>query len=54
MRRLPGPHQTGKQIWNEVKDFIWVELNEHKKTWDPSETRDYIDCYLSEIQMVGD
>lgn len=54
MRRLPGPHQTGKQMWNEVKDFIRVELNEHKKTWDPSETRDYIDCYLSEIQMVGD
>ncbi|XP_014265519.2 cytochrome P450 2J6 isoform X1 [Maylandia zebra] len=51
MRRLPGPHQSVKQMWNEVKDFIWVELNEHKKTWDPSETRDYIDCYLSEIQM---
>uniref|UniRef100_A0A3P9BI51 Cytochrome P450 2J6 n=1 Tax=Maylandia zebra TaxID=106582 RepID=A0A3P9BI51_9CICH len=51
MRRLPGPHQSVKQMWNEVKDFIWVELNEHKNTWDPSETRDYIDCYLSEIQM---
>uniref|UniRef100_A0AAX7TLC7 Uncharacterized protein n=1 Tax=Astatotilapia calliptera TaxID=8154 RepID=A0AAX7TLC7_ASTCA len=51
MRRLPGPHQSVGQMWNEVKDFIRVELNEHKKTWDPSETRDYIDCYLSEIQM---
>lgn len=51
MRRLPGPHQSVGQMWNEVKDFIRVELNEHKKTWDPSEKHDYIDCYLSEIQM---
>ncbi|XP_041863324.1 cytochrome P450 2J4-like [Melanotaenia boesemani] len=51
MRWLPGPHQTVKQIWNDVKDFIRVELNEHKKNWDSSEPRDYIDFYLREIQM---
>ncbi|XP_028260638.1 cytochrome P450 2J6-like [Parambassis ranga] len=50
MRRLPGPHQTLKQIWSDVKDFIRAELKEHKKSWDPSERRDYIDCYLNEIQ----
>uniref|UniRef100_A0A8C2Z450 Uncharacterized protein n=1 Tax=Cyclopterus lumpus TaxID=8103 RepID=A0A8C2Z450_CYCLU len=53
MRRLPGPHQTVQHIWNSVKDFIRVEVKEHKHNWDPSDNRDYIDCYLSEIQMVN-
>ncbi|XP_068563308.1 cytochrome P450 2J6-like [Cebidichthys violaceus] len=51
MRCLPGPHQTVHHIWNSVKDFIRVELKEHKQNWDPSDKRDYIDCYLNEIQM---
>ncbi|KAM6938882.1 cytochrome P450 2J2-like [Lycodopsis pacificus] len=51
MRRLPGPHQTVQHIGNSVKDFIRVELKEHKQNWDPSDKRDYIDCYLKEIQM---
>ncbi|KAK5616252.1 hypothetical protein CRENBAI_015160 [Crenichthys baileyi] len=50
MRLLPGPHQALKQIWNDVKNFIKEELNQHKKNWDPAERRDYIDCYLQEIQ----
>ncbi|XP_044056042.1 uncharacterized protein LOC122877915 [Siniperca chuatsi] len=51
MRRLPGPHQTVQHIWNNTKDFIRGELKEHKQHWDPSDLRDYIDCYLNEIQM---
>uniref|UniRef100_A0A3P8UFE9 Uncharacterized protein n=1 Tax=Amphiprion percula TaxID=161767 RepID=A0A3P8UFE9_AMPPE len=51
MRRLPGPHQRFFQIWRAMFDFIRQEIKEHKQTWDPSEQRDYIDCYLKEIQM---
>ncbi|XP_028301097.1 cytochrome P450 2J6-like [Gouania willdenowi] len=51
MRLLPGPHQTFLQIWESVKDFIREKIREHKKTWDPSEPRDFIDCYLNEIEM---
>ncbi|XP_017262782.1 cytochrome P450 2J6 [Kryptolebias marmoratus] len=51
MRCLPGPHQNLKQHWNIVKNFIREEMEEHKKKWDPFERRDYIDCYLNEIQM---
>lgn len=51
MRRLPGPHQTYIKIWRDVMDFIREELKEHKQNWDPSDRRDYIDCYLNEIQM---
>lgn len=52
MRYLPGPHHTVQRIWNNTKDFIRVEIKEHKQKWDPSDPRDYIDCYLKEIQMV--
>uniref|UniRef100_UPI0037E7D684 cytochrome P450 2J6-like n=1 Tax=Semicossyphus pulcher TaxID=241346 RepID=UPI0037E7D684 len=51
MRHLPGPHQAFLQIFSKVKDFITEELKDHKLNWDPSDQRDYIDCYLNEIQM---
>ncbi|TKS74525.1 Cytochrome P450 2J2 [Collichthys lucidus] len=50
MRRLPGPHQTVVNNWTYVKDFIKEELKQHKQNWDSSDPRDYIDCYLNEIQ----
>ncbi|XP_029905554.1 cytochrome P450 2J2-like [Myripristis murdjan] len=50
MRRLPGPHHTVQQFWGELRDMIRSELIEHKKDWNPAEPRDYIDCYLTEIQ----
>lgn len=52
MRRLPGPHQTFLHILNHAKDFIREELEKHKQNWDPSDQRDYIDCYLNEIQTT--
>ncbi|XP_049444370.1 cytochrome P450 2J6-like [Epinephelus fuscoguttatus] len=51
MRRLPGPHQTVLHIWNNVKDFIRLELKQHRQNWDPSDQRDFIDCYLKETEM---
>uniref|UniRef100_A0A667XZE8 Cytochrome P450 2J2-like n=1 Tax=Myripristis murdjan TaxID=586833 RepID=A0A667XZE8_9TELE len=52
--RLPGPHHTVQQFFSEVKDMIRSEIKEHRKNWNPAEPRDYIDCYLTEIQMVSD
>uniref|UniRef100_A0A667YEA2 Cytochrome P450 2J2-like n=1 Tax=Myripristis murdjan TaxID=586833 RepID=A0A667YEA2_9TELE len=49
--RLPGPHHTVQQFFSEVKDMIRSEIKEHRKNWNPAEPRDYIDCYLTEIQM---
>ncbi|KAM9385825.1 cytochrome P450 2J6-like [Pholidichthys leucotaenia] len=54
MSYLPSPAQTILQNWKEVKEFIRIDLNEHKKTWNPSDSRDYIDCYLNEIKMSKD
>ncbi|XP_068599265.1 cytochrome P450 2J6-like [Brachionichthys hirsutus] len=50
MRHLPGRHQRAKKIWSDAKDFVREELKTHKPNWDPANPRDYIDCYLSEIQ----
>ncbi|XP_068599257.1 cytochrome P450 2J2-like [Brachionichthys hirsutus] len=50
MRHLPGPHQTAKSLWKDIKAFVTAEIEEHKKTLDPADPRDYIDCYLKEIQ----
>lgn len=54
MGLLPGPHQTVQHIWNETKTFIREEVKEHKVSRDPSDPRDYIDCFLNEIQTVND
>ncbi|XP_033476560.2 cytochrome P450 2J2-like [Epinephelus lanceolatus] len=51
MRRLPGPHQTVQHIWNNLKDFVRAQMKEHQQNWDPSDQRDFIDCYLNEIEM---
>ncbi|XP_062250672.1 cytochrome P450 2J2-like [Platichthys flesus] len=50
MRRLPGPHRTLQKIYGEMVKFMKIEINQHKKDWDPAEPRDFIDCYLTEIQ----
>ncbi|XP_041646900.1 cytochrome P450 2J4-like [Cheilinus undulatus] len=52
MRCLPGPHKTVLQMWEDVREFIREELKEHKQNWDPADPRDYIDCYLKEIEMA--
>ncbi|XP_041646902.1 cytochrome P450 2J6-like isoform X2 [Cheilinus undulatus] len=51
MRYIPGKHQTFLNLCSDVKAFIREELKDHKQHWDPSDQRDYIDCYLNEIQM---
>ena len=52
MRHIPGPHKAVQHIWDEVKELIRDEIKEHKKNCDPSNPRDYIDSYLTEIQKV--
>ncbi|TNN69261.1 Cytochrome P450 2J6 [Liparis tanakae] len=54
MRRVPGPHHALQKIYREIMDLIQTEVNQHKEDWNPSEPRDFIDCYLSEIQKRRD
>ncbi|KAI4894234.1 hypothetical protein NFI96_025425 [Prochilodus magdalenae] len=50
MKLLPGPHQKMLRNWEAVKTFVRTEIDQHKKDRDPTEPRDYIDCYLTEIE----
>uniref|UniRef100_A0A7N8X4V2 Cytochrome P450 2J2-like n=1 Tax=Mastacembelus armatus TaxID=205130 RepID=A0A7N8X4V2_9TELE len=47
------PHQTLKKIYGEVINFVKTEIKKHKEDWDPSEPRNFIDCYLKEIHRVN-
>uniref|UniRef100_A0A8C2ZCW3 Uncharacterized protein n=1 Tax=Cyclopterus lumpus TaxID=8103 RepID=A0A8C2ZCW3_CYCLU len=42
-------------VINESVELLYLYLiNQHKEDWNPSEPRDFIDCYLNEIQKVAD
>ncbi len=52
MRRVPGPHKTMITLWQEVIDFVQEKVNVHRVDYDPSNPRDYIDCFLAEMEKV--
>uniref|UniRef100_A0A8C6T014 Cytochrome P450 2J6-like n=1 Tax=Neogobius melanostomus TaxID=47308 RepID=A0A8C6T014_9GOBI len=54
MKRLPGPHQRFFTLTQNMVDYVNVKINEHKETHDPSNPRDYIDCFLTEIAEKED
>uniref|UniRef100_A0A665TEK8 Cytochrome P450 2J6-like n=1 Tax=Echeneis naucrates TaxID=173247 RepID=A0A665TEK8_ECHNA len=54
MKHFPGPHHTVQKIYSEILKLMKTEIDQHKKDLDPSEPRDFIDCYLNEIQKVMD
>ncbi|XP_059366596.1 cytochrome P450 2J2-like isoform X2 [Carassius carassius] len=54
MRQVPGPHQRIFTLWREVIDFVREKVNAHRVDYDPSNPRDYIDCFLGEMEKVKD
>nr|XP_020462694.1 cytochrome P450 2J2-like [Monopterus albus] len=52
MKHLPGPHHTLQHIYGEAVALMKTEIKKHKEGRDPSEPRDYIDCYMNEIQRA--
>uniref|UniRef100_A0A4W5QGU5 Cytochrome P450, family 2, subfamily P, polypeptide 6 n=1 Tax=Hucho hucho TaxID=62062 RepID=A0A4W5QGU5_9TELE len=51
---VPGPHRRIFSGWEEVISFIKIRIQEHKKDNDPSSPRDFIDCFLNEIEKWED
>uniref|UniRef100_A0A8C6T3B3 Uncharacterized protein n=1 Tax=Neogobius melanostomus TaxID=47308 RepID=A0A8C6T3B3_9GOBI len=49
MKRLPGPHKKIFTVTENIINYVQVKISEHKETHDPSNPRDYIDCFLTEI-----
>ncbi|XP_075895311.1 cytochrome P450 2J2-like [Nelusetta ayraudi] len=49
MKWLPGAHQSILKELRNIRDFVDVKVQEHKKDFDPSLPQDYIDCFLAEM-----
>ncbi|XP_049631419.1 cytochrome P450 2J2-like [Suncus etruscus] len=47
---IPGPHKTLFTNWENLKLFVAEMIENHKKDWNPNETRDFIDAYLKELE----
>lgn len=52
MKRVPGPHLKILSLWREVVNFVREKVNAHRVDYDPSDPRDYIDCFLGEMEKV--
>ncbi|KAG7487701.1 hypothetical protein MATL_G00026140 [Megalops atlanticus] len=52
MRMIPGPHRKIITHWETVITFVKLKIKEHRDDWDPAAPRDYIDCFLSEMEKV--
>uniref|UniRef100_A0A8B9VWC5 Cytochrome P450 subfamily 2 J19 n=1 Tax=Anas zonorhyncha TaxID=75864 RepID=A0A8B9VWC5_9AVES len=50
MRWLPGPFQKIFRHWEKLQRFVKGVIMKHKEELDQSESGDYIDCYLKEIE----
>uniref|UniRef100_A0A8C4TDD5 Uncharacterized protein n=1 Tax=Erpetoichthys calabaricus TaxID=27687 RepID=A0A8C4TDD5_ERPCA len=49
---LPGRHHVMFADYDKVVEFLRTEIEEHKKHLDPAAPRDFIDCYLEEIEKT--
>ncbi|XP_069602807.1 cytochrome P450 2G1-like [Ranitomeya imitator] len=47
---FPGPHQRIRKILDEILVFVSERVKMNRETFDPSNPRDFIDCYL--IKMI--
>lgn len=52
MKWLPGAHQTILSRIQYIIEFVEVRIQEHKKDFDPTSPRDYIDCFMAEMGDV--
>ncbi|KAJ1170485.1 hypothetical protein NDU88_002361 [Pleurodeles waltl] len=54
MKHFPGSHQQLFRYQNILEMFIRKSVLKHRDNWNPSEPRDFIDCYLTEIEKFKD
>uniref|UniRef100_A0A3B5LUR5 Cytochrome P450, family 2, subfamily Y, polypeptide 3 n=1 Tax=Xiphophorus couchianus TaxID=32473 RepID=A0A3B5LUR5_9TELE len=54
MEQLPGQHHTVFNKFEEIRDFVEMKIQEHRKTVDPSSPRDFIDCFLIRAHQEKD
>lgn len=53
LRYFPGPHTKIYDILEDMRGFIARRVKKNKETLDPNSPRDYIDCFLIQMEKVG-
>ncbi|XP_060114369.1 cytochrome P450 2F3-like [Heteronotia binoei] len=51
MKHIPGPHRQIYQNYLKLAEFVGERLEMNRQTLDPSNPRDFIDCFLLKIQQ---
>uniref|UniRef100_A0A3P8U681 Cytochrome P450, family 2, subfamily X, polypeptide 9 n=1 Tax=Amphiprion percula TaxID=161767 RepID=A0A3P8U681_AMPPE len=54
IRKLPLPFNKAFKAMKRSSDLVLRLLNEHKKTRVPGEPRDFLDCYLDEMEKTAE
>uniref|UniRef100_A0AAY4DZH9 Cytochrome P450 2F2-like n=1 Tax=Denticeps clupeoides TaxID=299321 RepID=A0AAY4DZH9_9TELE len=54
LRGLPLPFQRAFKNFDKLKEMSCNMISQHKKTRTPGQPRDFIDCYLDELEKRGD
>uniref|UniRef100_A0A8C5FVR7 Uncharacterized protein n=1 Tax=Gadus morhua TaxID=8049 RepID=A0A8C5FVR7_GADMO len=54
MRHMPGPHKKIFSLTRSIISFSEEQIKEHRVDHDPSSPRDYIDCFLTEMDKNED
>lgn len=53
LRYFPGPHTEIYDILEDMRLFIARRVKKNKESLDPNSPRDYIDCFLIQMEKVG-
>ncbi|NWX94601.1 CP2G1 protein, partial [Nothoprocta pentlandii] len=51
---LPGPHRRLEQLLGRMRRFIARHVQQHRATLDPAAPRDFIDCFLLQMDKEKD
>ncbi|XP_076837783.1 cytochrome P450 2B11-like [Brachyhypopomus gauderio] len=54
MKHLPGRHFSFMKEVEELRTFAMGKVQQHKETLDPSDPRDFIDCFLIRLDQEKD
>ncbi|XP_062920351.1 cytochrome P450 2J4-like isoform X3 [Mobula hypostoma] len=53
VRHLPGPHNDLFASWKSLEDLFQKNIKQHRERWNPTEQRDFIDCFLLQMQKAA-
>lgn len=53
LKYFPGPHTKIDDMFVIMRDFVAKKVKQNQETLDPNCPRDFIDCFLIQMEKVG-